>query len=590
MSATSIEQPYPIFTGFDGQPLENGYIWVGAANLPPQTNPIIVYWDEALTIPAAQPIRTLDGYPVYNGTPARFYSDLDYSIQVQDKTGTTVYTSLSGNYQFASSASVSFLQAGASAVVRTAQNKMRERISVKDFGAVGDGVTDDVSAINAAIVYANSIGGAEVFFPSGAYRVKNSIQYLPAVDLIGESMANCTLLWYPDSNSAGVILDTSNQNLNRSRFENLRFTKHPSIAANTTGILGGSTLVNYNSAIACFENLHFDVLTYGIRGNAEPAGVGIFDCYFKNIWCSGCFYGLWLFGSSNRVDHPRMTSCDTAIALDYLNAESYDSMTITGGVFVQNGYDIGVTSASGIRPTKIIGTWFEQSAYGIINVKNANSRVMNLDFIGCTLSVNSTVDMFNVANALGTISVDRCTLISGGVGKAQNFVRPTATGGRLIVKDCQKYDSSGVASLVSDYVYFNVLKNGVNQSIVPATPTILTWSVATLDLGNNFDNASDSFLVTVPGVYLVNAQATFGVHSVSTNINKLSVYKNGALVRTALGASNSSAQTTVNINCLVECAIGDSLKIWVEHGNGLAIDVLGANDLTFFDVEFVGAR
>ena len=97
MSALSIQPPYPAFAGADGLPLENGYIWVGTVNLNPQTNPISVYWDSALTIAAPQPIRTLNGYPVYQGTPARFYVGSDYSILVQDSRGSLVYTSLNGN-------------------------------------------------------------------------------------------------------------------------------------------------------------------------------------------------------------------------------------------------------------------------------------------------------------------------------------------------------------------------------------------------------------------------------------------------------------------------------------------------------------
>ena len=97
MSALSIQPTFPIFTGTDGLPLENGYIWVGTVNLSPQVNPIAVFWDSALTIPAAQPIRTLNGYPVYQGTPSRFYAGSDYSIQVLDSKGSLVYTSLNGN-------------------------------------------------------------------------------------------------------------------------------------------------------------------------------------------------------------------------------------------------------------------------------------------------------------------------------------------------------------------------------------------------------------------------------------------------------------------------------------------------------------
>ena len=97
MSALSVEPPYPAFADADGQPLEDGYIWIGTVNLNPITNPIVAYWDSALTITAVQPIRTSGGYPVYQGTPARIYTASDYSIQVQNKNATVVYTSLNDN-------------------------------------------------------------------------------------------------------------------------------------------------------------------------------------------------------------------------------------------------------------------------------------------------------------------------------------------------------------------------------------------------------------------------------------------------------------------------------------------------------------
>jgi hypothetical protein len=93
MPALSIQPPYPIFTDTDGQPLENGYVWIGTANLNPITNPVAVYWDAAFTQPASQPIRTINGYLSNAGTPARLYPNAtDYSILAQDKKGSTVYS------------------------------------------------------------------------------------------------------------------------------------------------------------------------------------------------------------------------------------------------------------------------------------------------------------------------------------------------------------------------------------------------------------------------------------------------------------------------------------------------------------------
>jgi hypothetical protein len=64
---------------------------------------------------------------------------------------------------------VTYTPAGTGAVQTTVQTKLRESVSVKDFGAVGDGVTDDTAAIQAAIDY-----GSVVYFPSGNYLISNA--------------------------------------------------------------------------------------------------------------------------------------------------------------------------------------------------------------------------------------------------------------------------------------------------------------------------------------------------------------------------------------------------------------------------------
>jgi hypothetical protein len=94
MPAISIQPTYPVFTGLDGLPLDAGYLWFGVADLDPQTNPTTIYWDEAMTIVAPQPVRTLAGYPVRSGTPARIFISNDYSVRVQDNKGITVYNAL----------------------------------------------------------------------------------------------------------------------------------------------------------------------------------------------------------------------------------------------------------------------------------------------------------------------------------------------------------------------------------------------------------------------------------------------------------------------------------------------------------------
>lgn len=70
---------------------------------------------------------------------------------------------------------VGFQQAGTGAVATNVQSKLREFVSVKDFGAVGDGVVDDYAPINAALSYIKALGGGTLYFPQGTYKVTDQI-------------------------------------------------------------------------------------------------------------------------------------------------------------------------------------------------------------------------------------------------------------------------------------------------------------------------------------------------------------------------------------------------------------------------------
>lgn len=170
MTALSIQVPFPIFNDRDGQPLDNGYVWIGVPNLPPQTNPVNVYFDEALTQIAQQPLRTINGYVSNAGTPAQVYIDgVNFSILVQDSQGTMVYNFQEGTGIRPDACGVTYNPPFVGSVPYPVCEKLAQTVSVKDFGAVGDGVTNDTSAFQNAL---NS-GAESVYVPDGTYLLDN---------------------------------------------------------------------------------------------------------------------------------------------------------------------------------------------------------------------------------------------------------------------------------------------------------------------------------------------------------------------------------------------------------------------------------
>ena len=76
------------------------------------------------------------------------------------------------------SAKLAFLQAGTGAVTRSVRDKLRDIVSVKDFGAKGDGVTDDSAAVRLALDSLSARGGVVLFPDAGPY-VIDSVVYIP---------------------------------------------------------------------------------------------------------------------------------------------------------------------------------------------------------------------------------------------------------------------------------------------------------------------------------------------------------------------------------------------------------------------------
>ena len=192
--------PYQQYFDTDGSPLDSGYVYYGTAELNPETNPITVYWDAAGTAPAAQPVRTLNGYTVRNGTPTAIYASTDYSQTVKNSRGATVVYSPRPSSAYNLSYSVSETYPAG-----TIGAKLRESISVKDapFNAKGDGTTDDTAAVQAASTYA-ALNGRALYFPAGTYKLMAKINVSGNVSIWGEARGTTKLYWPSTAPSSGI--------------------------------------------------------------------------------------------------------------------------------------------------------------------------------------------------------------------------------------------------------------------------------------------------------------------------------------------------------------------------------------------------
>lgn len=94
-------------------------------------------------------------------------------------------------------ANVTYDPAGTGAVARSVQAKLRDVVSVKDFGAVGDGVTDDTAAIIAALA-AVPVGGTVVGSAVDTYLVSSRF------DITSRTLKDINLKY--GSNTATILL------------------------------------------------------------------------------------------------------------------------------------------------------------------------------------------------------------------------------------------------------------------------------------------------------------------------------------------------------------------------------------------------
>lgn len=253
----------------NGAPLAGGVVYTYAAGT---NNPKATYTDAAGTIAQQNPIP-LNA----RGEPASpIYWSGAYKVELRDALGNVVYTvdnyntDPQGLLQFFTSIGASligFIAAGAGAVARFIQDKLRERVSLLDFMTAQQradvishtGNIDVTAAVQAALDYIGGLpGGGRVYGPAGLYLVSATLNIKANTYLYGDgwfaTMFKCT--------QAGDFLKSTFA-INGSSAANINVKDLGAYTTNGASTGGGyvdvgGTYINVENCL--FQGFKFDVI------------------------------------------------------------------------------------------------------------------------------------------------------------------------------------------------------------------------------------------------------------------------------------------------------------------------------------------
>lgn len=177
--------------------------------------------------------------------------------------------------------------AGALTSGYTVEDKLAQTVSVKDFGAVGDGVTDDTAAIQAALnsytprtTGSTSTGRLQVYFPAGRYLCNIEIVH-PNVHCKGAGVGT-TILYSANPSYPVITFGNGTSEVEYCSFSDFSIGERGRLTDTPAGIL-------FNGASQCnVDNfLVYGTSGYGVHLYATGTKPNYFN-HFTNFsidWC-----------------------------------------------------------------------------------------------------------------------------------------------------------------------------------------------------------------------------------------------------------------------------------------------------------------
>lgn len=280
---------------------------------------------------------------------------------------------------------IGFRQSNASgalsgAVARTVHQKLQEFVSVKDFSAVGDGVTDDTSAIQAAVNAVIANGGGSLYIPSGTYLLNGAAG--------------------SDFKKNGILIPYSSQSSLSNRIRIFGDGRSTILKAGSTGMY----IVRFADSYGQMEHLSFDGAGLGtttglgvVPADTTQTSTLVFQNFnrFLDIEIRGCTEGLELKCG------PDVSGSDSGCW--YNEFYGLNVYFCTRSIWMRDGPNAG---SSGVNRNKFIGGRCGQSMNTGVQIDSGGSNEfhgMSFEGIDSGTSPNATPTGIKIA-ANGTYS------------------------------------------------------------------------------------------------------------------------------------------------------------------------------------------
>jgi hypothetical protein len=244
--------------------------------------------------------------------------------------------------------SIDYTQGGTGSQQRTLTSKLQETVSVKDFGAVGDGVVDDSAAFIAAILAVQTAGGGTVKIPNrGPYKINSQITIPNGVVLDGNySQIRC-------SNNIDLIVINAGGSLRNADIYLVSQPSYSSVAITLlpTGNTQGDRFVHWaENVIVQFAANGVGTGT-GFKLDASEYYIQLTRAY--NLSVRYGEKGIWMTGGDEPLEYCNGNVIDTIVLMDptysfYIegasNGNSFDNIVIeanTGStVYCEGGRNV----------------------------------------------------------------------------------------------------------------------------------------------------------------------------------------------------------------------------------------------------------